>query len=697
MKVLCSRFLAVAMCSLAAPVAAQTPPAISVVVKPVAANEGGRFLATFTRAGDASKTSSVRWAVSGAVDAADFGRTSLPAGTINFKAGQTQKGFWLQTADDAATEPDEFFDVTLSSPVNGTIATGSARATIKNNDVAGKTPLTLVNPSQAAWWAREDAFINHIVLTGKDYNLWVNNGLLDPVAARFVKTPQNTGIRIGAVRSGFVPGAGDYYKGKWILDWQGDGDLTITGGAGAMTRVSANRIEEDYDPALHGINAPIVRITRIGAAGVSNIRYYRAEHEPLLAAGKIFDPRWLADMARFDVIRPMDWTGVKSGLELTAADRPRANRSFYEPNRVPDAVIVRAAVETGTELWLNAPPLLGSPKSVQTTLRDRTLPTSTRAAAAQAAFDQVMASPEPLNWARNIVAEMIAAGYPVDRRIIIELGNEVWNTNYTVPTFFYEGIGLEVAARHPGLAGTTRTGYGYRSAQYAEVFAQALREAGRAQQPWTVALGAHTLSTKRTVEALEGVQAYAGPEPMSRYGVATTNYFSDGFRWHVDNNLFGVRLSNAEWSQRWLAELQADRNALYQRITAYLLSPTKERSNVAFYASNVRSQKAAAESFGARWIGNFEGDSGERLDAALTKDPGAVALFKEWHESDDYGRVITAIADTTRAIDPTAIMANYVFCAARRTPDSPWVECTPWDQSGGDNAAWDALLKPKSP
>ncbi len=649
---------------------------------------------TVKRSGDVSQFSSVRWAVSGAVDGADFGRSALPAGTIGFKIGKTQNGFWLYTADDTAVEPDESFDIILSAPKNATVAIGKVTAIIKNNDTTSRSPLTLVNPSHSAYWAREDAFINHLLLTGKDHDLWVKSGLLDPVAARFVKTPSRGGIKIGPVRGGYVPGAGDFYKGKWILDWQGDGDLSITWGAGTTTRVSATRIEENYDPAVHGIDAPIVRINRIGPAGVWNIRYYRAAHEPLLDAGKVFDPRWLADMSRFDAIRPMDWTGVKSGNDLAASDRPRANRPFYEAGRVPDAIIVRAAVEAGAELWLNAPPLLGSPQSVATALRDTTLPIGTRIAAAEAAFDQVMASPEPLYWARAIVSELNAAGYPVTRRLVIELGNEVWNTNYHVPTNFYSGIGLAVAARHPGLAGTMRTGYGYRSAQYADVFAQALAEGGRARQVWTMALGAHTVNPKRTVEALAAIPAFGGSEPMNRYGVATTNYVSDGFRWHVDNQLFGVKLDNAAWRQRWLADLAADPAALYQRITNYLLSPTPKRANVAFYGANARANKAAAEAAGARWIGNFEGDSGEMLDSGLALNPAAIALYRKWHESAEYGQVITAIADETRKIDSSAIMANYVFCAARRTPKTPWIECTPWDQSGGDNAAWNKLLKP---
>lgn len=673
---------------------AQTPPSIAMTLKPSSAVEGSRFLVTFKRSGDLSRTTSVSWAVSGAVDGVDFGKSALPSGTLNFSAGQAQKGFWLATVDDATVEPDEAFDVVLSAPRNATIAAGSARATIVNNDIATRSPLTLLNPSHSAWWAQEDAFINHILLTGKDYGLWVKNGWFDPASMRFVQMPSSGNIRLGPVRGGFVQGAGNFYAGKWILDWQGDGDLTITGGAGAMTRVSANRIEEDYDPAAHGIASPIVRIKRIGPGGVWNIRYYRASHEALLNAGEVFDPRWLADASRFDVFRPMDWTGVNSDRELFAADRPPANRPFYEDGRVPDAILVRAAIQSGAELWLNAPGLLGCPPAVAAIVRDTSQPMSTRIAAAKMAFDQVMASPEPLHWARAIVAELNAQGYPLTRRLLVELDNEVWNINFHASTNFHAGIGQAVAARFPGLAPTMRTGYGYRSAQYAAAFAQALAEGGRGGQVWTMVLAGQTFDPRKTIEAVAAVPAFGGPEPLSRYGVATTNYLFGGFQWHPENRLFGAALDQATWRQQWLAELAADPAALSKRITDYMLAPTAGRANIAYFIAKTLENKAEGEKAGIRWIGNFEGDSKDFMDPVLAQNAGAVSLYRQWYESADHGRVIAAVASEIKRNDPTAIMATYVFCAARRTPTTPFVECTPFDQSGGDNAAWNVLLKP---
>lgn len=679
---------------------AQTPPTISVSVSPVAAAEGAKFKVTIKRAGDLSGVSRVAWGVSGAVDGADFGLAAPPSGTSGFSPGQTTKVISFTTTDDADAEPDEAFDVVLSAPQNATIAAGTASATIQTNDGDSpptRSPLTLINPGHSAYWAIEDAFINHVLVAGENHDIWVKNGLLDPVSARFVRNATSGNIQVGLVRVGAnVRASGSHYKGKWILDWEGDGDLSLAGGVGSTVRVSPNRIEENYDPAAHGFNPAKINITRVGAAGVSNIRFYRAEHEVLIDAGKIFEPNWLADMARFDVFRPMDWTGVNNDLEIAVADRPRDNRPFYMDGRVPDSVIVRAAVESGTQLWLNIPGLLGASADLAKTLRDPSIDRETKFAASAAAFDAVMANPAPLEWSRMIVATLNAQGYPIDRPIFLELDNEVWNTVFYASTDFYTGLGRAIAARHSGQAGNARTGYGYRSAQFADAFAQALGEGGRASQPWTMALAGQSVNVKRTTDALAAVKAFNGQQPMSRYGVGMTNYYSGGFFWHGDNLLFGSKMSQAAWDQRWLSEFRADPAALTAIIRNYLYSPTPMYQNIAAYIDSARQHRQAAQAAGARFIGNYEGDSNEKLDSTLAADAAAKKFQQQWHETADNAQAILAIADDLRANDPGGIIASYIFCASPRGPKSPWVECTPWDRtSGADNAAWEQLLKPR--
>jgi hypothetical protein len=686
----------------AATALASMPPALSVSVSPASAAEGAKFKVTITRSGDLSAGSRISWTVAGAIDGADFGMSALPSGSAGFQPGQTTKVVTLTTTDDAVAEQDEAFEVVLSSPSNATIGVGAASGAIINNDGTSppppsRSPLTLINPSHSAYWAVEDAFINHVLVAGDGYDSWVKYGTLDPVTATFVRNSASGNLQIGVVRAGAnVRASRSHYKGRWILDWQGDADFSLAGGVGTTVRVSPNRIEEYYDPSVHGHNPAKINMTRVGASGVTNIRFYRAEHEALLNAGEIFEPNWLADISRFDVFRPMDWTGVNDDYEIALADRPRANRPFYMRGRVPDWVIVRAAVDSGTQLWLNMPGLLGASPQLAQKLRDYSLSDETKIAASAAEFDAVMASSAPLDYLRSIVALLNAHNYPVDRPIYLELDNEVWNTVFFASTDFYAGLGRAIASRHSGQAGNARTGYGYRSAQFADLFAQALAEGGRAAQPWTMALAGQSVNVKRTTDALAAVKAFNGAQPMSRYGVAMTNYYSGGFFWHGENQLFGSKMPQAAWDQQWLAEFRADPAAFTTKIRNYLYSPIPMYQNVAMYKESARLHRQAAAAYGARFIGNYEGDSNEKLDSTLAADNAAQNFQKQWHETDDNARAILAIADDIRANDPGGIIASYIFCAAPRGPKSPWVECTPWDRtSGPDNAAWDTLLKPR--
>ncbi|WP_238368369.1 ExeM/NucH family extracellular endonuclease [Mesobacterium pallidum] len=110
------------------------------------------FTFTVTRSGDTSGAGTVDWAVSGDVDAADFGGT-LPSGTASFAAGETETTVTIQVSGDTDDEGDEDFTVTLSNPTNGAIAGASAAGRIVNDDFE----ITLISEIQgnAATWGEQ--------------------------------------------------------------------------------------------------------------------------------------------------------------------------------------------------------------------------------------------------------------------------------------------------------------------------------------------------------------------------------------------------------------------------------------------------------------------------------------------------------------------------------------------------------------
>jgi len=95
------------------------------------------FTFTVTRSGDTSASSSVDYAVAGsgvdAADATDFGG-SLPAGSVNFAAGESNQTLTIHVSGDGMLEADEGFTVTLTNATGGTLVTATASGTIRNDD-----------------------------------------------------------------------------------------------------------------------------------------------------------------------------------------------------------------------------------------------------------------------------------------------------------------------------------------------------------------------------------------------------------------------------------------------------------------------------------------------------------------------------------------------------------------------------------
>lgn len=62
------------------------------------------------------------------------------SGTLSFAPGETTKVVSVDVLGDTAVEGNETFSLTLSSPLNGTLARATAMATITNDDVAKPSP-----------------------------------------------------------------------------------------------------------------------------------------------------------------------------------------------------------------------------------------------------------------------------------------------------------------------------------------------------------------------------------------------------------------------------------------------------------------------------------------------------------------------------------------------------------------------------
>src|SRR5204863_7875242 len=106
----------------------------SLSINDVTVNENAGT-ATFTVSLSAASSQAVSvdyLMTNGTAGAADY---TAGIGTLNFAAGVTTQTITVPITDDLLDEIDETFTVNLASPVNATIADGTAVGTIVDNDV----------------------------------------------------------------------------------------------------------------------------------------------------------------------------------------------------------------------------------------------------------------------------------------------------------------------------------------------------------------------------------------------------------------------------------------------------------------------------------------------------------------------------------------------------------------------------------
>jgi hypothetical protein len=112
-------------------------PAISVGDASVPEGNSGSTTVSVLVTLSASSTSAVKVSYATADGTANAGSDYTAAnGTITFAPGEKQKTISISVAGDRRIEADETFSVTLSSPVNATIAKGTSTVTITNDDTA---------------------------------------------------------------------------------------------------------------------------------------------------------------------------------------------------------------------------------------------------------------------------------------------------------------------------------------------------------------------------------------------------------------------------------------------------------------------------------------------------------------------------------------------------------------------------------
>jgi chitinase len=125
-------------------------PTLSIADVSVAEGDSGSTTATFTVTLSAASADTVTVDFATTDDTAKTGGGDYDAasGTLSFAPGTTTQTIDVTVHGDTVTEANELFDVTLSNPVNATLATAVAVATITNDDTGPTLTIGDVSKSE---------------------------------------------------------------------------------------------------------------------------------------------------------------------------------------------------------------------------------------------------------------------------------------------------------------------------------------------------------------------------------------------------------------------------------------------------------------------------------------------------------------------------------------------------------------------
>lgn len=140
--------------------------------------------------------------------------------------------------------------------------------------------------------------------------------------------------------------------GRYILTWQGRGELQVTGRARIVAR-APGRMEFYYKP---GEGAVILTIAATDPADpIRALTVVREDRAAALAEGDLFNPDWLARIRGVRLLRFMDWMATNDSTIAHPGDRPMPDDYSWARRGVPLEVIAALADTLGADPWINVP------------------------------------------------------------------------------------------------------------------------------------------------------------------------------------------------------------------------------------------------------------------------------------------------------------------------------------------------------
>jgi len=512
----------------------------------------------------------------------------------------------------------------------------------------------------------------------------VKEGFLDPKT--YMPTRNAAAAKFGEVAV-FYSGAEQfpsYYADDYVLDWKGQAQGSMQRWDNAAV-VGRDRNSVTYSLKPSQVRGGAMRFSGFGD-GFSDIRLYRKKYKALLDRGEIWNPEFIKYVRRYDIARTMDlqFTNnfqVRRFDQIARMSDPwgqRAAVTWPEPPffSIPYEVLFDLGVKADVAIWLTLPPQLGSPISAaDPSLRQAKKPSKLDSAKLRAVISsktgEILASPEWDVFAKAFVDRYVASGYPQNRPLYVEVGNEIWNfaSGFWISSHYALAI-AEGAAEKKNIG----QGYGILVARY--MMALEKEFAARKLKPNIVyVIGSHTANVWRTQQALEGFGGYLrknGVDPKTAFpktAVAVTNYY--GHFPEMSQAMFGSK-DPAVFAPLWIAEIEKDPDAFARRVSALLTNgPKSVKANGPWIVARFLEHKAMAEKFGSRLLGGYEGGSHLTPPKELTRSKTFVTWWTKYHWSGEGADICRKINDELIAAAPGIVISNYKSIGTM-TPDSPW-------------------------
>lgn len=148
------------------------------------------------------------------------------------------------------------------------------------------------------------------------------------------------------------PEEAEHLRGDYVLFYEGEGDLRLTGRA-SRVRYEPGEIRFSYAPGEGLVGLSITDLSPDNP--IRNIRVLREDHLALHQAGVIFNPLWIEKIRDLRSVRFMDWMLTNGSPVQGWEDRPRLTDATWTAWGVPAEVMIDLANQIGADPWFNMP------------------------------------------------------------------------------------------------------------------------------------------------------------------------------------------------------------------------------------------------------------------------------------------------------------------------------------------------------